>query len=124
MQFKMVEAYKERNFRKLHKLQYKAVMSFEFRAYAIRKTCSNKGRKTPGIDNVLWNNPKLKFEAISILRLIVLHPKKYKPGLIKRVWIPKPNSYELRPLGIPTMRDRATQTLISTKESHLSSSLM
>jgi hypothetical protein len=49
----MVEAYKEGNFRKLHKLQYKAAMSFEFRAYVIRKTCSNKGSKTPGIDNVL-----------------------------------------------------------------------
>jgi hypothetical protein len=49
----MVEAYKERNLRKLHKLQYKATMSFEFRAYSIRKVCTNNGRKTPGVDNVL-----------------------------------------------------------------------
>jgi hypothetical protein len=33
----MVEAYRERKFAKLHKLQYQAVMSFEFRAYAVVK---------------------------------------------------------------------------------------
>jgi hypothetical protein len=53
MQFAMVEAYKEGNLPKLHKLQYKASMSFEFRAYSIRKVCSNNGSKTPGVDNVL-----------------------------------------------------------------------
>jgi len=53
MQFQMVEAYKEGNLRKLHRLQYEAVMSFEFRAYSVRKVCSNNGRKTPGVDNIL-----------------------------------------------------------------------
>jgi RNA-directed DNA polymerase len=52
-QSKMVEAYKEENLNKLHSLQYQAIMSFEFRAYAIRKVTSNDGRKTPGIDNIL-----------------------------------------------------------------------
>jgi hypothetical protein len=49
----MVEAYKEGNLSKLHKLQYQALMSFEFRAYAVRKVVSNNGRKTPGIDKIL-----------------------------------------------------------------------
>jgi RNA-directed DNA polymerase len=34
-----------------------------------------------------------------------------KSDKIKRVWIPKPTSEELRPVGIPTMRDRAKQAL-------------
>lgn len=112
-QTKMVEAYMERKFTKLHKLQYQAAMSFEFRAYAVRKVVSNDGKRTAGVDKVIWNNPRLKFQAISRVRMIILHPKKYKPKLIKRVWIPKPDSDELRPLGIPTMDDRAVQTLIS-----------
>jgi RNA-directed DNA polymerase len=33
----------------------------------------------------------------------------YQPSRIKRVWIPKPGKKELRPLGIPTVRDRVTQ---------------
>jgi RNA-directed DNA polymerase len=112
-QAKIVEAYKEGNLTKLHSIQYKSMMSFEFRAYATRKVTTNEGRNTPGVDKILWNNPRLKFKAISILRLVMTHPKKYKPNLIKRVWIPKPDSDKLRPLGIPTMIDKATQTLIS-----------
>jgi RNA-directed DNA polymerase len=49
----MLEAYKEGNFSKLHNLQYKAIMSFEFRAVAVRKVVSNKGRNTPGVDKII-----------------------------------------------------------------------
>merc|ERR1712194_633435 len=38
--------------------------------------------------------------------------KSYKGDTVKRVWIPKPNSVEKRPLGIPTLRDRVLQTII------------
>jgi RNA-directed DNA polymerase len=33
----------------------------------------------------------------------------YQPHRIRRVWIPKPGTKELRPLGIPTVRDRVVQ---------------
>jgi len=49
----MVEAYTERKFTKLHKLQYQAAMSFEFRAYAVRKVVSNDGKRTAGVDKVI-----------------------------------------------------------------------
>jgi RNA-directed DNA polymerase len=49
----MVEAYREGKLTKFRNLQYKAVMSFEFRAYAVRKVVSNDGRNTPGVDKVL-----------------------------------------------------------------------
>ena len=38
--------------------------------------------------------------------------KNYKGDTVKRVWIPKPNSVEKRPLGIPTLRERVLQTII------------
>jgi RNA-directed DNA polymerase len=113
MQTKMVEAYKKGNLTKLYELQYQAVMSFEFRSYSVRKVVTNDGKNTPGVDNILWNKPELKYKAISKLRSTFIKPKKYKPKLIKRIWIPKPNSDKQRPLGIPTMEDRAVQTLIS-----------
>jgi RNA-directed DNA polymerase len=47
------------------------------------------------------------------LRDTVKNPNRYKPQAIKRVWIPKPGKQEKRPLGIPTINDRALQTLIN-----------
>lgn len=41
-----------------------------------------------------------------------LRSGKYEPHAVKRVWIPKPGSVELRPLGIPAVRDRVVQTAL------------
>jgi RNA-directed DNA polymerase len=41
-----------------------------------------------------------------------LRTGKYQPRAVKRVWIPKPGSREMRPLGIPSVRDRVVQTAL------------
>lgn len=64
------------------------------------------GKKTAGIDGVKSLIPTQRLSLVAKLKL----SHKAKPT--RRVWIPKPGTEEKRPLGIPTMTDRAKQALV------------
>jgi len=81
--------------------------SWSARALAVRRvTQDNQGKKTAGVDGVKSLTPKQRLELIGKLNL----GSKVSPT--RRVWIPKPGTEEKRPLGIPTMKDRALQALV------------
>jgi len=69
-------------------------------------TQDNSGKNTPGIDGVAKLTPKERLEMVQTMNL----SDKARP--VRRVWIPKPGQTEMRPLGIPTMMDRAKQALV------------
>lgn len=102
-------AHRRENFKRVKELQRKLVNSKEGQFLAIRKVTTNQGSKTPGIDGAVWNTPAKRVEARYHLKEIINHPARYKASPLKRVWIPKPGKLEKRPLGIPTLIDRAAQ---------------
>ncbi len=91
----------------VHKLQKLLIKSWYAKLLAVRKvTQDNKGKKTAGIDGIKSLTPDQRIELTKHLKL----DGKSKPT--RRVWIPKPGKKEMRPLGIPTMLDRAKQALL------------
>lgn len=90
------------------KIHRQILTSFSVRAIAVRKVTSNAGGKTCGVDNILWTTDEAKFEAIKALGAL---NNSYEAKPVKRIWIPKADGKTMRPLGIPTMFDRAVQTL-------------
>lgn len=105
LQIRIVKATEKKNWNLVKRLQYLLTNSFYAKAFAVKKVTSNRGKRTPGIDNEVWNSDEKKWKAINTLRCVG-----YKALPTKRVYIPKSNGKK-RPLSIPTMRDRAMQTL-------------
>lgn len=105
LQTRIVKATREKQWRRIKSLQRLLTRSFAAKAVAVKRVTENAGRKTPGVDGKTWNTPTAKWSAIYDLKR-----SGYKPRPLRRVFIPKPNG-KLRPLGIPTMQDRAMQAL-------------
>lgn len=105
MQIRIVKATQEGKQGKVKSLQWLLTHSFSGKAIAVKKVTENQGKKTSGTDGIVWNTPESKSNAILILKT-----HGYKAKALKRVYIPKSNGKK-RPLGIPTMRDRAMQAL-------------
>jgi RNA-directed DNA polymerase len=105
LQARIVKALRAGRWGKVKALVYLLVHSFSGRALAILRVVSNSGARTPGVDGILWDNPEAKTAAFSTLRR-----HGYQPQPLRRVYIPKSNG-KMRPLGIPTMTDRAMQAL-------------
>ncbi len=91
----------------VRRLQKLLIKSRAARLLAVRRvTQDNQGRKTAGLDGV---------KSLTLSQRLVLTNKLKlgsKVAPTRRVWIPKPGSEEKRPLGIPTMYDRALQGLV------------
>lgn len=105
LQVRIVKAQKEGHYSKVKSLQWLLTHSFYAKALAVKRVTSNQGKRTSGVDHELWLTPQAKWDAIS-----KLNRRRYRPQPLKRHYIPKKNG-KMRPLGIPTMTDRAMQTL-------------
>jgi len=105
LQTRIAKAVKAGEWRKVRSLQKLLTKSTSAKVLAVRRVTENQGRKTPGVDKQTWGTPDEKWKAVEDLG-----NKGYKPRPLRRIYIPKANG-DKRPLGIPTMRDRAMQAL-------------
>lgn len=79
---------------------------------AIHNIKSNKGSKTPGVDNKTIQKDYLQKPFNWVIQDIQNAFARYIPQKIRRRYIDKPGKAEKRPLGIPTIRDRIVQECI------------
>jgi RNA-directed DNA polymerase len=107
LQKRIYQASKSGDWKRAKRLQKLFLKSKSAKLLAVRRvTQINKGKKTAGIDGVKSLSPTQRLKLANGLNL----NEKSKP--VRRIWIPKPGKSEKRPLGIPTMTDRAKQALV------------
>jgi RNA-directed DNA polymerase len=94
----------------VHGLQRLLMKSHGTALLAVRRvTQDNQGKHTAGVDGISSLTAKEKLELAECIRR---NPYDTKVQPLRRVWIPKPGKEEKRPLGIPSMEDRARQALV------------
>ena len=106
LQVRIVKAVKEGRWGKVRALQRLLTHSYGGKVLAVRRVTENNGKKTPGVDQEIWDTPEKKTQAVHELKC-----RGYQPQPLRRVYIPKSDGKTMRSLGIPTMKDRAQQAI-------------
>ena len=107
VQRRIAEAVAKEKWNKVKVLQRMLTRSYFAKVLAVKKVCSNKGARTPGIDGKRLNTPAQRMRCA-----LSLNKRGYRAQPLRRIHIPKkPGSKETRPLGISVIQDRVMMTL-------------
>jgi RNA-directed DNA polymerase len=107
LQKRIFQASQREDSRAVSRLQKTLMNSWSAKVLAVRRvTQENQGKKTAGVDGIKSLTPIQRLELVDQLSV------SRKAKSVRRVFIDKPGRNEKRPLGIPTMNDRAVQALV------------
>lgn len=105
LQQRIAKAVRANRWGKVKALQRILTRSHYAKVVAVQNVTRNRGSRTAGVDNVLWDTKAKRAKAVESLR-----QRDYQPMPLRRVYIKKRNGKK-RPLSIPTIKDRAMQAL-------------
>jgi RNA-directed DNA polymerase len=114
---RIARAVRERRWGKVKALQRLLSHSRSAKLLDVRRVVTNRGKNTAGVDGVLWTKAEEMIRAARSLKR-----RGYKPDALRCFYIPKSNGKK-RPLGIPTMQDRAMQALYRMALIHVADTL-
>src|ERR1022692_3955434 len=100
LQARIVKASREGRWGKVRCLQRLLTCSFSGKALAVKRVTENKGKRTSGVDHVLWSTPQSKLKAIASLQR-----RGYRPLPLRRGGISQ-TQRKMRPPSLPPMKKK------------------
>jgi len=105
LQMRIAKAVEQNRWGKVKVLQRILSRSLAAKLWAVKRVTTNKGKRSAGVDGVVWTSNRQKVQGV-----LGLQRRGYHAQPLRRIYIPKKNGKK-RPLSIPTMRDRAMQAV-------------
>src|SRR5260370_6077278 len=99
LQVRIAQATKESRWGKVRALQRLLTHSYSGKGLAVRRVTENNGKKTPGVDQEIWDTPEKKTQTVHALKR-----RGYQSQPLRRGYIPKSDGKTMRPLGITTTK--------------------
>jgi RNA-directed DNA polymerase len=81
LQARIVKATQAGRWGKVRALQRLLTRSFSAKVVAVKRVTENRGKRTPGMDGVIWETPEKKAEAVATLR-----QRGYRTQPLRRVY--------------------------------------
>lgn len=95
------------------KLRFTSLAHHVTRERIWKNLCQIPANSAPGCDGQTVAEAKEEFEVWIEPMVRSMHRKSYHPPPVRRAYIPKPGRREKRPLGVPTVTDRALQRSVA-----------
>jgi RNA-directed DNA polymerase len=80
LQARIVKATQAGRWGRVRALQHLLTCSFSGKALAVKRVTENAGKRTSGVDRVLWDTPAGKMKAVTVLK-----KRGYRPLPLRRV---------------------------------------
>src|SRR5205823_10363391 len=94
LQARLVKAPQAGRWGKVRALPRLLTHSFSAKMLAVKRVTENQGKRTPGVDGVIWETPEHTAQAVTTLR-----QHGYRTLPLRRVSIPKSTGTGIRPLS-------------------------
>jgi RNA-directed DNA polymerase len=108
LQARIVKATQEGRWGKVKTLQWLLTHSFSGKALAVKRVTENQGKRTPGVDRIVWKTPKAKLKAIESLERRGYPTKHHQMG--RGVALPLSLSRKAAKWSVRPMRRRRRAT--------------
>jgi RNA-directed DNA polymerase len=109
LQMRIAKAVRDKRYGKVKALQWILTHSYEAKLLAVKRVTENRGRRTPGVDGILWSTPMSKFKAVQSIKRCGYKPQPLRPHRYTQVLLDTGEKFKYKPPCLGNCRELADE---------------